>query len=441
MTTLLERLRVAAVATVTGADPATGRAGVGAAMRKSLALDAAWSAWESGTFASARALCEELVAQEETCDAAHHILALVAHVTGDHKAAIVHHQQIRPRYRWLGHLDEPVLWSHVHGGDLEAARRFAEVRRLPRATLKRLDLAIRRPLSLELHGTASLPFTDDPLSPYMPGVSASLCGHSTIVRLDTGGAFLHLSASQAEVFGIQTIACERAFASLTTGKICFGVADELVLGNAILRNVPVAVHHGALSTQGIRDALGVEVGPIIGTNILQRFMTTIDGPGKRILLSSRRDEASRARHHALLSKTHAQTFEIPFAMLHDHFMIARGSAGNIPTLFFVDSGLVVFNTEQGQAAVLAPQSTLDGWGAVSTGPGRFPELAEPLALDAAARFRLAAFTVTDRLWRRFGDWAGLKVQALLSWGFLSYYCWTIDFDRYTYSLVEPEAAE
>lgn len=427
-----ERLK-AAVTAIISAWSAWARPGVGGAMRMNPALAPAWSAWQSGAFVEAGALGKRLVAQPETCDAGRHILSLVAHVTGDHGAAVAHHDRIRPGYRWLPQLDEPVLWSHVHGGDLQAALVFARARKMPEAALKRLELAINRPLSVELDGVVELPFTDDPLSPLMPGVAASLCGRPTVARLDTGGAFVHLSAQQAKAFGVRTVACEKAFASLTTGRICFGAADQLVLGGAILRNIPVAVHHGALSTQGIADNLGVEVGPIIGTNVLQQFLATIDGPGQRLILSRRGNEAARTQHLALVSHARGSSHDVPFAMLHDHFMIVRGSVATHPALLFVDSGLVAFNTQQGQAALLAPHSGLAVWGAPRTSPELFPVIPGTVALDGVARVQMSVFPVSDRVWRQFGDWGGLKVNGLLSWGFLSHFSWTIDFDRYTYS--------
>jgi hypothetical protein len=45
---------------------------------------------------------------------------------------------------------------------------------------------------------------------------------------------------------------------------------------------------------------------------------------------------------------------------------------------------------------------------------------------------MTAVAVPDRTWRAFGDWSGIRVDALLSHAFLKRYTWTIDFDRHVY---------
>jgi hypothetical protein len=212
-----------------------------------------------------------------------------------------------------------------------------------------------------------------------------------------------------------------------------GMAD-LELGPITLHNVPVAVHEGALPTGPIAEAFGVELGPIIGTNILERFLSTIDAPSRRLLLSQRGDVPARTEHLARLGETH---HEAPFALWSDHLMIARGRVGNVPNAnIFVDSGLVAGNTEQGQAAILAPQRALASWGVTQPEQGRFAELPGPVAIGTASRSDMTAYVVPNRTWRGFGDWGGIRVDALVSWGFLQHFAWTIDFDRRLYLFKE-----
>ena len=47
---------------------------------------------------------------------------------------------------------------------------------------------------------------------------------------------------------------------------------------------------------------------------------------------------------------------------------------------------------------------------------------------------MTAVVVPDRTWRAFGEWSGIRVEALLSHAFLKHYAWTIDFDRRVYLL-------
>src|SRR3989304_261217 len=144
-------------------------------------------------------------------------------------------------------------------------------------------------------------------------------------------------------------------ASLRGHPVRHGFAD-LELGPVHLRNVPVAVHEGALPTGPIAEAFGVELGPIIGTNVLERFLATVDAPGQRLLLSRRGDTEAPAAH---LPRLGSPQHEAPFALWSDHLMIARGRLGGVANAnLFVDSGLVAFTAEQGQAALLASRSAL-----------------------------------------------------------------------------------
>lgn len=417
--------------------PVNCRANLSESMHKNPKIAAAWTAWEQGDLELARELSEKLLLEPETRDAGHHILTLIYHVQGDHSAAVNHQAQISPKYEWLSTLDEPVLWSYIHSGNIKKALEFAEQRKMSKSTLARLKLAVDRSFTVKLDGIAELPFTDDKLSPYMPGFEATFCGHRAVVRLDTGGSFIHLSSEQAKEYGIETVACGEGFSALASGKICFGVADELVLGPVVMRNIPVMVHYGTLSSKGISDAFGVELGPIIGTNILQQFLSTIDGPGRRLILSRRGDEETRGRHMVLVNKIQGNAHKLPFIMWHDHYMIAGGRANSQSARFFVDSGLVAVNGLQGQVALLASHETLKLWDTPIVESPMFSQVPGEFCLGSACRKGVTAYPVENDVWKNIGDWGDSKVNAMVSWGFLSHYVWTIDFDKYVYTLIEP----
>jgi len=398
-------------------------------------LASLWKDWERGDFAAVLGQAEHLAALARTADAGHFMLALASHVTGNHRAALAHHGRIAPSYPWLSRLDEPILWSYIHLRDPRGARAFAQTRAIGirGATQARLDLAVERPLSVEIAGVVEVSFTDDALTPYMPGFSVRVNRRPAVARLDTGGSFIHLSSEQAAAFGIVTIGCETTFAALTLGEICYGIAD-LEIGSVQMRNVPVAVHRDVLPARAMFEAFGVELGPILGTNLLEQFLATIDAPGKRLLLSKRGDASARLEHVGRLG---AQVEETPFARWHDHRMIVRGRVGPLePVQLFVDSGLVAVS-EQGQATLLAPRSTSKAWGASVPPPPNFADIPGEVGVGPASRRECTAFTIPDRTWREFGDWGGIKVVALLSWGFLKHFVWTIDFDRQIYMLAAP----
>jgi hypothetical protein len=401
-------------------------------------LRKAWRAWEAGDFALAEKLASALVKQERRSDEARHLLTLTMIVRGAYNEAVANYWQINPRYERLAQLDEAMLWALVHQGDLTAAHKFAERRGLLKddVTAERLRLAREYPFGVQLTGIADLPFSDDELSPFMPGVAVCLNGQDTVARLDTGGAFLHLTPALAEKFGVKPVVCEREFFGLIQGNACYGVAKSLEIGPIRLQNVPVAILEG-LPAEAIAANFGVELGPIIGTNILQRFLTTVDGPKRRFILSRRGDANARKAHFSRIAHSPKTRHETPFVLWGSHYMIARGRVGRFaPENFFMDSGLVAANQDQGQVALLVSESVLHKWRVQKPKADHFAELPSPLEIGGASRANATAFTVSDAKWREFGDWGGIRVDALASWGFFKHFTWTIDFDRHVYLFEE-----
>ena len=396
---------------------------------------AAWHAWHEGDIQGARSRALTLL-NGGMADEARHVIALASHVQGDHAAAVATYGTISRRYRRLAELDEPILWSHVRLGDIAAAQTFAQARGLLRskAVREQLRLALERPLRVDSSGVIDLPFTEDAFTSLMPGVAVRLSGHSLVARLDTGGSFIHLSQRQARTLGIQYAGCGRAFAGLTTASVCYGIAD-LDLGTARVRNVPVHVHaEDTLPIATVGSAFGAKVDLIIGTNVFAQFLTTIDAPGRRLVLSCRRDERAR---HAHLARLSGRPHHVPFILLGSHLMIARGAVGGRPVNFFVDSGLAVFNHDQGQAGLLLSRAVLESWSVPDPDADRFANIPS-IALGSAKRHDVTAFVVTNRMWRQFGDWSHLDVTALLSHAYFKAYTWTLDFDRQMYWLHEPD---
>ncbi len=401
------------------------------------AIGPAWDDWRAGNFVRAReqsgfAIQRGEPARGEMMDAARHVFALAAHVAGDDAGAVSAYDAIGARYRRLAELDEPILWSYLRLGNLAAARAFAERRGLlrNRGTRERLRLAAEKPLRVEMSGVIELPFTGDAFSPLMPGIEVRVQRRPMVARLDTGGSYLHVTRSQAQALGIDYGGCGKGFAGLVKNSICYGAAD-LTLGGAHIQNAPVWVHADDTFPIGsVPAAFGVEMGPIIGTNIFQQFLTTIDAPQHRLILSERGNPAAGAAHIARLS---GPAHEVPFALLGEHHMIARGRLGEGHDLnLFIDSGLAAFRTDQGQAGLLVSARTLEAWGIPAPAAGRFAEIPGPIALGPLRQEGMTAVAVPDRVWRDFGDWSGIRVEALLSYAFLKNYAWTIDFDRRVY---------
>jgi hypothetical protein len=383
-------------------------------------------------FRGARALAERRLAAEPADAEAARIALIAAHALGD-DAAVLARCTGPPAPRNRRSLDELIMWSSFRARGVAAAEAFAGERGLARrpSICEQLRLAREHPLEVQIDGLVELPFTNDDFSRNMPGVPVTLNGRQCVARLDTGGEFVHLTKSQAESRGIRSAGRERAFVGLVTAGIEHGVTD-LEIGGARFRNVPAAVHDDAtLPVSEVARQFGADMDLIIGTNVFEQFLTTIDSPRGRLLMSGYDDATACAVHQSMLRGTAVQ---VEFGRLGSHTMIAAGRVGERPVRYFIDSGLAVFPERHRQAGMLVGASTVRSWGMpVPTAPG-FLEIEESVQLGGATQPGLLAYVVPDSTWRSFGDWNGIDVTVLLSQAFFTHYAWTIDFPRRMYTL-------
>lgn len=303
-------------------------------------------------------------------------------------------------------LDEPAVHALLHldrpAEAVELLRRRGE--HPPPELLARVD----SPLSVVLPAPIVLPFADHALAPYLPAVEATVDGVRVLAHLDTGGTFVLMGTERAASLGIPLTHDRAAYHGTTRTTFHTGTVRELVLGSATLTNVPVAA---APTLVGAQDVV------IIGTNVLQRFLATIDGPGGQLVLAPRGTEPPAGKR-------------IPFFLWGDHFMFARGGFGEHTDLnYFIDSGLV-YVIDNRQACLYTTARHYRRWGVPRPAP-HFTT-AGPIRLGALSQAdHLVATTPTGKVpWRDFG---GVRIDGLLSWGFLSAYTWTLDFDRHEYT--------
>ena len=398
-------------------------------------LSRAETAWRAGAFEAARSAAEASMAAEPDDLGERRLLVLSSAALGRHEAAV--------RAFVLGlpadeALDEAMLWSHVRLGDPASARRYAKSRGLlrNRAIAEQIRLAETRPMRVTAPDLVELPYAEDALTPFMPGTAAVLNGTPTIVRFDTGGSFVHMTRRQARYFGVSYAGCERGFAGLRFGRMCHGVAD-FRLGDARFQNVPVSVHPDqTFPSAQVAASFGVDMGPIIGTNIFGQFLTTFDTPYQRLILSPRGNAAARRRHKALLVLNGPGT-RVPFGLLGSHHLIARGRLGDRDAVFFVDSGLAAMNDTQGQATLLMTSSAAGASDLSEPRAGRFAEMPWPVGLADRLSAGKTAMIVSERTWRDAGTWQGVRVDALISYGYLKDFVWTLDFEERVLVLQEP----
>jgi hypothetical protein len=295
---------------------------------------------------------------------------------------------------------------------------------VPALTVRRLEEHVQRPLHIDLQRVTSVPFAEHPLTELLPAFSAAINGHAVTAHVDTGGTYLVMGPERARALGIDLFEAgrDRAHLNLMRVEICYGIAERFVLGDAVLHNVPVDV----LSTlTGDSDLI------IFGTNFLEWFLSTVDCRNRRLILSKRGDPAAAEAHRAMLP-THDST--VPFHLWGDHFMFARGGLGARRGLnFFVDSGLtyVVPDGSGGsrQASFATSKKRLKQWGisAADIRQGHF-ESPAPLTLGPIGQERplIVAAPAGEQ------NFGGVRIDGLISHGFLKRYMWTIDFDTREY---------
>ncbi|MEQ1818583.1 MAG: retropepsin-like aspartic protease [Terricaulis sp.] len=385
--------------------------------------EAAWAAWRAGNAEDAATLGERLSTDSAAANEGRHVAALAAHVRGDYAAAITHYEAIAPDYPRRRELRGVIFESFLHTGRPADALRFASETEMSANALARAQARLDNPMTVTIPGLIGLGFEDDALTPYMPGVAGRLNGQAAVFRFDTGGTFVAMSPALATRYNVRSAQCAEGFANLQATQVCQGVAD-IDLGPVRVTNAPVVVVSSLPAEQ-----LGVELGPVLGTNFLQRFLATIDGPNQRLLLSPRGNTAANAQHMALVNG--ART-EVPFLLLSDHFIIARGGAGDRRDLnFFVDSGLVAIAGDGVQAGLLLPQSQASAWAGITdpSAAGAIVALAPDVSLGGASQSGQRAMVLADAAWGSFGTFGGIDVHGLISYGFLKHYAWTLDFER------------
>ncbi|NJM34023.1 MAG: hypothetical protein HC850_04150 [Rhodomicrobium sp.] len=386
-------------------------------------IEAAWAAWRAGNAEDAVRLGARLSADPGTANEGRHVAALAAHVRGDYASAIEHYDAMAPDYPRRRELRGVIFESYLHASRPADALRFATETEMSANALARAKTRIDNPLTVTIPGVIGLGFEDDALTPFMPGVAGRLNGQNAVFRFDTGGTFIAMSPALATRYNVRSAQCAEGFANLQAAQVCQGVAD-VDLGPVRVINAPVAVVSSLPAEQ-----LGVELGPVLGTNFLQLFLATIDAPNRRLLLSPRGDAASTAQHMALVG---GAPVEVPFLLLSDHFIIARGGAGDRRDLnFFVDSGLVAIAGDGVQAGLLVPHSQAAAWAGVTdpSAAGAIVALAPEVWLGSASQSGQRAMVLPDAAWASFGTFGGIDVHGLISYGFLKHYAWTLDFDR------------
>jgi hypothetical protein len=387
---------------------------------KASAADA-WEAWKKGDVEEALKTAEALAESAERT----HLLFLCAHVKGEYEKAIGLHAEIDGEYGKLDELDEPMVQSYLHLNRAADALAFLEMPGKTDKSQKLAELQAKSPLKVTLKKITEIPFAKHQLTRWFPAFKAELEGEDLTVHIDTGGTFLIMGPGRAKKLGIELHEAGMGHHGSRAVKMSVGIAKKFALGDAVLENVPVAT---LASLKGPQDFV------IFGTNIFEQFLSTMDYPNQRLILSPRGNEKETKKHMKMLE---GDRTEVPYFMWGDHYMFARGGFGEHKDLnFFVDSGLVAIDPTNGrQACFMSSAKLYKKWGVdAELVKKRFFETPVPISLGPLEQ-KNQYFMPTKSPVSTLG---GVRIDGLLSHGFLCKYSWTLDFDRRVYVFAQKK---
>lgn len=280
----------------------------------------------------------------------------------------------------------------------------------------------------------SIPFTiTDPL----PVIPIEVNGIKINAVIDTGGSSLVIDQDKAAELGIDTVSQDTGtFAGGNTADIGLGKAESLQMGGVDITNIPVMLG----PFDGFADVIPeVEnIHAIIGTNVLQQFIPTMDYATGELVLRPRNDAGKSQLENEQKSENIAET--IPFTLASTHFMFAKGAINDYNDLnMFVDSGLAAGDG----AGMILPEETMNLTGipipelddAVGGGMGGndFQEASydvDSYGLGDLQQENGRGYYFTGDTLDMF-DETGFVTDALISHNYLKQYKWTIDFDAMT----------
>jgi hypothetical protein len=390
----------------------------------------AWTHWENGDFAEAQQLSLKFLGDNPDHNGAKYLLMKIFYVQGQYAKAIETFLSINRRFLKRNGPAQLAVEAYMHLGKHDEALVLADSYKLYPPAM--INMWKQKPFKVHPGETCIVPFTDELFemngyrfsSGVWPGIKGSVNGIACDLRLDTGGDYLVMGTAAARRLNIDLMYKTRSVHNITTVKAWFSVADKMSFdGGPEFTNVPVTV----------LETLGNAV--IIGTNILEQFLTTIDYPGRRFVFTPRDNAALKAAHYAMLPE--AQT-EISFGMWAGHFMIAKGKFSTHQNLnFFFDSGLMYLTEKDGkevQASFQASKETLFKCGFKGRALAQSNFLFTDLPLEVAGFSQPNTVIWYDKGLKKDRNFEGLRVHGLISHAWLVNYSWTLDFDRMIYTL-------
>lgn len=172
---------------------------------------------------------------------------------------------------------------------------------------------------------------------------------------------------------------------------------------------------------------------IVGTSMLERFLSTIDYPQRRFILTPRALTSLCEQHYQMLSQRRTS---LPFHLWGSHFMFARWRfAGHDSLNLSFNSGLCAMANRDGQlkqASFTASTESLLKWGFDRGKTAQNTFFPTTYSLEVAGLSQPNTLVWYDSNLEKDRYFGGIRINGLISHAWLKNYSWTIDFARMEY---------
>ncbi|MGE0762919.1 MAG: retroviral-like aspartic protease family protein [Bdellovibrionales bacterium] len=382
-----------------------------------------WQLWQQGNISAAKKSAQRFL--QVDADQARHVLMLTAFARGKFQEAIDQQQLISNSYSRFQDTLMPVIDAYRHLGQYSEAYAFAVNHSVnePVGLQDALKQYSVSPPKFQLAKATEIPFKmNDPFNPYLPGFDLTLNGRTMIGHIDTGGTFVVISKELADQMGLKYTYFGNGHCNGKEASVWF-TQTTMQLGDLLVTGIPTEI-------SDCLDGTAMKARAIFGTNILQRFLSTIDYPKNRLVLSP---FTQRSAHARLVSTGYSSSTKQKFHIWGDHYMFAKGQMSGFKNRnFFVDTGLVTFHADGRQSAFLTSTKNLIDMGYDQ----------QTLANDNVVniigdvgfkRIVQSGHAVQHQGVISFSNFGGVEITGLIGHAFLNKYSWTIDFEKMSYT--------